>query len=160
MVMIVLRNKDFVEKSEDYDDKFVVPMPFPINPEWVKAGYSLKIEIDDDSKSYQRDYNTRKMSEVWRKDIKKVRHSLKEGFIYNDKDPKERTHYYPKDSGPKRYYVSKDINPTDRLMYDLHAPKLYTDKETGETYIQIKVALLFCSGHTKRDGKKFSEIED
>lgn len=157
--MIVLRNKTFVEKDDNYD-KFVLPKPFPINQDWIKAGYSIKIEVDDNSKSYQKDYKSREISEEWRKAVKKIRRSIKSGHIYDDGDSSERTHYYPADSKPgKRYYVSKDINPNDRLMYDLHAPILYTNPKTGETYIQLKVALLFCAGHTKRNGKKFSETQ-
>lgn len=44
-------------------------------------------------------------------------------------------------------------------MYDIYAPELTIDEETGEKCIYQKIILLHCIGHTHRNGKKFSEQE-
>lgn len=59
--------------------------------------------------------------------------------MYEDCDSSERTHYYPSESSPDRYYISKDINPNDRLMYDLYKPKLIEIE--GEQCVVIRVVL-------------------
>lgn len=149
--MIILRHKLFVDSG----DKFVTPSPFPINSEW--RNYPIRFIVIDNVSSYQRDYKSRQISSEWRKAVRTLRNAIKLGYIYSDHDPSERTHYYPDESETGRYYLSKDINPNDRLMYDVYKPELVEDPETGGKFIQIKIIFRFCAGHTHRSGKKFSQ---
>lgn len=154
--MILLRkNKLFVDREEN--DSFQQPKPFPIDSSWISAEYPVKVVIEDSSSSYQRDYKSRQMSPEWRKEIKNLRRKIKAGYMYEDCDSSERTHYYPSESSPDRYYISKDINPNDRLMYDLYKPKLIEIE--GEQCVVIRVVLRYCAGHTHRNGKKFSQVD-
>lgn len=148
--MKILRQKIFVEESE----RFIEPPAFPIDSDWEK--YPLKIKIEE-SNSYKKDYKSREHFKIFRDQVKEVRKSIKKGYIYTDLNPKEKTHYYKSDSIPEKLlYVSKNINLQDRLMYEIYAPELI-EGEGEDSFIQILIKLRFCSGHTTRKGKKFSE---
>lgn len=155
--MITFKQKNYVIPEEE---RFVKPRPFPIPDEWKQ--YEFRMEIVELS-SYKREVNSRtgSMWKEWRTNLKRVRKEIKEKHVYDD-DPKSRipsdTHYYPAESEERRrYYTSKSINGTDRLMYDVYSPRLTKDLETEEMYILQLITLNFCIGHTHRNGKKFSE---
>ena len=157
--MIVFRQKQYVIPDEE---RFIRPTPFMIPNEWID--YKFEFEIIE-SGSYKRETNSRTESiwKEWRKDLKRVRKEISNYHIY-DNDPRNlgisKTHYYPSESElGKRYYTSKNINGGDRLMYDIYAPELTIDEETGEKCIYQKIILLHCIGYTHRNGKKFSEQE-
>ena len=155
--MITFRQKQYVIPSEE---KFVKPNPFNIPNEVVNYKFEFKII---ESESYKRELKSREGTiwKEWRKDLKRVRKELSSYYIYDD-DLKNygisKTHYYPSESvSGKRYYVSKNINGNDRLMYDIYAPEIAIDEDTKEKCLYQKVVLLHCIGHTHRNGKKFSK---
>ena len=159
--MIVLRTKKFV----DGNSRFVEPTPFPFPPgsKNLKVIYKCVGENAETGQKptkfmKERDERIRVCDGPWKTAYKSVMKSIKSGFIYTDRLPEERTHYYPEDSTKDMYYVSKDINPNDRLMYEVYRPKIIKD-EDGNDIVSIKVRLVHCSGHTHRDGKKFSKTE-
>ena len=151
--MIVFKQKQYVVPGEE---KFVRPTPFPIPNTWI--GYRVNLNIVE-SDSYKNELKQRisPIWKEWRKDLKRTRREISEGFIYQDKTVgSSDTHYYPSESeSDKRYYTSKSINGGDRLMYDIYAPELIINEEGN--LIIIKIVLLHCIGHTHRNGKKFSE---
>ena len=155
--MITFKQKTYVVPEED---RFVTPDPFVIPREWEE--YQYKPEIIELS-SYKREVNSRTgpMWKEWRANLKRIRKEIHDLYFYED-DPRSRvssdTHYYPSESeAGKRYYTSKSINGTDRLMYDVYSPILIKDPNTGDIVISQKITLNFCIGHTHRNGKKFSE---
>ena len=159
--MIILRIKHFV----DPDRKFVTPVPFPLPTggedlplRFVLVGENVKKGQKPTKFMKERDERIRVCDGPWKTAYKSVMKSIKSGFIYTDRLPEEHTHYYPEDSTKDMYYVSKDINPNDRLMYEVYRPKIIKD-ENGNDIVSIKVRLVHCSGHTHRDGKKFSKTE-
>lgn len=97
--------------------------------------------------------------ERMRKDLKKVRKEITDRYIFEDKiSGTTLTHYYPSESEPgKRYYISKFINGSDRLMYNIYAPRLIQIEEGKDPIIYYKIELKFCIGHTHYNGRKFSE---
>lgn len=149
--MIVRRTKHFVDR----EDRFYKPTPFDINPKW--ENYPSGVVINT-TKEFDKEYEQRaKLSSVWKQRVRSLRRSLVENNIYDDKEPSEMTHYYKEESTNKRYYVSKDINSNDRLMYDVREPYLDKD-ENGDPVVITEVTLRHCTGHTHRDGKKFSQV--
>lgn len=159
--MIVLRTKRFA----DEEDKFLVPRPFELPP----GGKGLPIYYDVVGENVEkgqkpttfmkeRDERIKVCDGPWKDSYKPVLKSIKMGFIYSDRDPKERTHYYPDEGTNDIYYVSKDINGNDRLMYDIHKPVI-EKTASGDDVVIIKIQLRYCSGHTHRNGKKFSETQ-
>lgn len=157
--MIISKQKQYVIPEEE---RFVKPSPFIIPNEWID--YKFEFEIIE-SGSYKKETNLRSgpIWKEWRKDLKRIRKELSNYHIYDDSPENgeiSKTHYYPSESIPgKRYYTSKNINGGDRLMYDIYAPELTIDEETGEKCIYQKIILLHCIGHTHRNGRKFSEQE-
>lgn len=155
--MITFKQKTYVVPSEE---RYVQPIPFNIPREWMEYRFDLSIR---ELSSYTREVNSRvgPMWKEWRKNLKRIRKEIKEYNIYQDapgSNPPSDTHYYPSESeAGKRYYTSKSINGTDRLMYDIYSPKLIQNPDTGEFYVEQIVTLNFCIGHTHRNGKKFSE---
>ena len=154
--MILFKQKQYVIPEEE---RFVKPTPFQINSEWLDYNFEFEI-IEADSYKNELKQRISPIWKEWRKDLKRIRKEITTYHIYDD-DPKNHivsdTHYYPSESEiRKRYYTSKSINGTDRLMYDIYAPELTVDEETGEQTIYQKIVLLHCIGHTHRNGKKFS----
>lgn len=155
--MITFRQKTYVVPAED---RFAKPDPFPMPSEWEQ--YRFRLDIIELA-SFKREVNSRTgpMWKEWRKNLKRVRKELNNYYIYDDdygSQPLSDTHYYPAESEiGKRYYTSKSINGTDRLMYDIYPPELSQDPDTGKLFIMQKITLNFCIGHTHRNGKKFSE---
>ena len=159
--MIILRVKNFVEE----DDRFIVPHPFPLPPGGEKFSVRYEVvgeNVEKGSKPTkfmkERDERIKLGGSPWKKAYKSVMKSIKSGYIYIDGVVGERTHYYPDESTNDIYYVSKDINGNDRLMYDVHRPEI-REVENGEKVVVIEIHLRYCSGHTHRDGKKFSKTE-
>ena len=151
----------FVEKKYSRvpgNERFVQPPEWNIPESWKP--YKDYIDIIP-LPSYDRDFNSRTDTiwKEWRKDVKRVRKEIAQGYTHKDRNPGTTlTHYYPSESIPgKRYYVSKNINGNDRLMYDIYAPELAYLNDNKEPIVYYKVNLKFCIGHTHRSGKKFSE---
>lgn len=155
----------FVQKQNSFpipeNERFIKPPKFKIPEEWEKFQKVLKIE---EASSYKRDLKSREQPsgvwDDWRRKLKVVRKEVTQGFIYDDKIPETtKTHYYPSESNLKtRLYTSKFIGPSDRLMYDIYAPILVEDVNAPEGYVVLqRIVLLFCAGHTHRNGKKFSQ---
>lgn len=156
MKQAILKRKFYTSKSSDTNDRCIPPPKFPIPKEWKDEGYEEKLYIHPDS-TFTREYNKRKDFKIFRDEVKIVQKDFKEGAIYEDGNGrKTRTHYYPEESTKYRLYCSKDINGSDRLMYEIFAPKL--EEIDGKLVIVTEVILRFCSGHTHKNGKKFSEI--
>lgn len=123
----------FVEKKYSRipeNERFVQPPKWIIPESWKR--YKDYIDIIQ-LLSYTRDFNKRTgpIWREWRKDLKKVRKEITDGYIFDDRvQGTTLTHYYPSESEPgKRYYVSKFINGSDRLMYNIYAPKLIKMEE-------------------------------
>lgn len=160
--MIILRTKHFV----DPDKKFVTPIPFPLPPGGEDLPFVVAVIGENVPKGHpptkfmkERDKMIKLGGKAWKNNYSPVLKSIKQGYVYEDRLPGERTHYYPDDSEKgKRYYVSKDINPNDRLMYDVYAPEIRKDKNGNDIVVQ-EVHLLHCSGHIDRKGKRFSETQ-
>lgn len=155
--MITFKQKQYVIPEEE---RFVKPEPFRIPNEW--SIYGIKIDVKE-AGSYTNEVKQRKDSiwTEWRKDLKRIRKEISDGYIYKDKySNSSDTHYYPSESEfGKRYYTSKSINGGDRLMYDIYAPELITSSEMNKSIVVIKVILRYCIGHTHRNGRKFSKQE-
>ena len=155
--MIIFKQKQYVIPEEE---RFVKPAPFRIPNDCD----IFRMDIIE-SGSYERELKSRSgpMWSEWLKDLRRARKEIKKGYIYDDNPENleiSKTHYYPSESElGKRYYTSKNINGGDRLMYDIYAPELTIDEETGEKCIYQKIILLHCIGHTHRNGRKFSEQE-
>ena len=151
----------FVEKKYSRvpgNERFVQPPEWNIPESWKQ--YKKVFDIIP-LPSYDRDFNSRTDTiwKEWRKDVKRVRKEISDGYTNEDRNPGTTlTHYYPSESIPgKRYYVSKNINGNDRLMYDIYAPRLIQMEEGKDPVIYYKIELKFCIGHTHRSGKKFSK---
>lgn len=157
--MIIFKQKQYVIPEEE---RFVKPTPFIIPNKWID--YKFEFEIIE-SGSYKKEANLRSgpIWKEWRKDLKRARKEISNYHIYDDSPENNeisKTHYYPSESiQNKRYYTSKNINGGDRLMYDIYAPELTIDEETGEKCIYQKIVPLHCIGHTHRNGRKFSKQE-
>ena len=55
--------------------------------------------------------------------IERLKTSLKEGYLYEDKDPSENTHPVNKRCNRTKHVLTKDINDFDRLGYEVRPPK-------------------------------------
>ena len=142
-----------IKKFTDREDSHISPPPFLP----YRKDVPVKLDIKS-TKEFEKEWASRStQSREWTKEAKRVRNSIKSGYIYSDGNPSEHTHYYKDESTGTMYYVSKDINSNDGLMYSIYAPEPIFDENNNLTEFIIKIRLLFCTGHTHRNGKKFSQ---
>ena len=152
----------FVEKKYSRipeEEKFLPPPEWSIPEKWKR--YDKFLDVIPLG-SYSQEFNTRTSDiwKEWRKDVKRVRKEISNGYTHDDRIPGTTlTHYYLSESEPgKRYYVSKKINGPDRLMYNIYAPELIYTNNEEDPIVYYKIELKFCIGHTHRKNSQKHDL--
>lgn len=79
-------------------ENWVIIDPFPELIEWVVSGKSVIYDIVE-RKSFKDDYKKIQSFPNIRQRIKNLRKDLKEGFIYDDRQPDSNTHWIGEEKG-------------------------------------------------------------
>lgn len=139
-------------------ENWVIIDPFPELIEWILSGKSVIYDVVE-RKSFQDDYKKIQSFPNIRKRISKLRGDLREGFLYDNRQPDSNTHWIGEEKDlKKKHYMSKDIDNHNRLTYDIYRPEIKT-RDGGEQYLYVKISLVFCTDHKYRDTRKtYSEI--
>lgn len=146
--MRILRLKLFSGKYKNLS-------PFEIPKEWAELYDTVETKVHVDSALWEREI-TSLVGDANRDRAREMKKELKMSpyFLYNDNPDigNERTHSLSEFSTDEYQVWSKDINMFDRLLYDIHKPKLLAE----ERKIIIDVVIQNLSDH-KYKGKYYSE---
>lgn len=142
-----------VFKQKIYRGESWTPItPFPEIEEWLKTGKRVYYLINE-RKSFQDDYKKIQSFPNIRQRIKNLRKDLKEGFIYEDRQPDSNTHWIGEEKDlKKKHYMSKDVDNHNRLTYDIFHP--FEEVIDGVLTLIVPISLVFCTDHKYRDTRK------
>lgn len=120
--------------------------------QWERSGRRILYLISE-RKSFKDDYKKIQSYPNIRKRIKDLRKDLREGYIYDDRQPDSNTHWIGEEKDlNKKHYMSKDIDDHNRLTYDIFHPfeEIIDDIPT----LIVPISLVFCTDHKYRDTRK------